>query len=58
MDHDARADFHRKFEKALSFVCRLHGKQSRNVVVHQYVGVDGSGVEKVTERQKPAIPHR
>jgi hypothetical protein len=24
MDHEARRDFHLKFEEALSFVCRLH----------------------------------
>jgi hypothetical protein len=27
MDHEARRDFHPKFEEALSFVCRLHAEQ-------------------------------
>ncbi len=28
MDHEARRDFHLKFEEALSFVCRLHAEQT------------------------------
>jgi (p)ppGpp synthase/HD superfamily hydrolase len=49
VDHEARRDFHPKFEEALSFVCRLHAEQIRKQTdipyISHLIGVAGIVLE-------------